>query len=201
MGGILILRKNGRSDCSLRPFFTLRERNAESGLWDSAVKAMKKYLNALMLLLMLTALLFQTGCSSQKTAAAAEQTQEAGAESREKSEAPVTAESLGLADGDYEAAVTLTGGTGRASVASPAAVTVKNGAATATIVWSSSKYDYMLIGGVRYEPVTLEGGSTFEIPLAGFDRELPVTADTVAMGDPHEIDYTLNFSSASLTKR
>ena len=47
----------------------------------------------------------------------------------------------------------------------------------------------MLVDGVRYEPVTLDGGSVFEIPVAGFDWDLPVTADTVAMrfGEPAEI--------------
>jgi hypothetical protein len=106
-----------------------------------------------------------------------------------------------LADGTYEASVTLTGGTGRARVVSPAEITVKGGQATARIVWSSSNYDYMLVGGTKYTPVTLTGGSTFEIPIAGFDQELPVTGDTTAMGDAHEISYTLNFSSASLKQK
>ena len=48
---------------------------------------------------------------------------------------------LNLADGDYTAAVTLEGGSGRASVQSPAKIHVENGQATATIVWSSSNYD------------------------------------------------------------
>ena len=30
-----------------------------------------------------------------------------------------------------------------------------------------------------------------------FDAEMEVTADTVAMSEPHEIDYTLNFDSTT----
>ena len=38
---------------------------------------------------------------------------------------------------------------------------------------------------------------TFEIPVSVFDAEMEVTADTVAMSEPHEIDYTLNFDSTT----
>ena len=34
--------------------------------------------------------------------------------------------------------------------------------------------------------------------MAALDTELAVTADTVAMSTPHEIDYTLTFDSATL---
>ena len=102
------------------------------------------------------------------------------------------------ADGSYTCAVTLEGGSGRATVGSPAALTVANGAMTATIVWSSPNYDYMLIDGEKYLPINTEGNSTFEIPVAALDTALAVTADTVAMSTPHEIDYTLTFASATL---
>lgn len=102
------------------------------------------------------------------------------------------------ADGTYTCAVTLEGGSGRATVESPAALTVADGALTATIVWSSPNYDYMLIDGEKYLPINTEGNSTFEIPVAALDTALAVTADTVAMSTPHEIDYTLTFDSATL---
>ena len=102
------------------------------------------------------------------------------------------------ADGTYTCAVTLEGGSGRATVESPAALTVAAGAMTATIVWSSPNYDYMLIDGEKYLPINTEGNSTFEIPVAALDTALAVTADTVAMSTPHEIDYTLTFDSATL---
>ncbi len=105
-------------------------------------------------------------------------------------------------DGNYTADVTLSGGTGRAAVLSPAALRCSNGQFTATIVWSSPNYDYMKVNGVRYDLVSAPGeNSAFEIPVAAFDQALAVIADTVAMSEPHEIEYTLTFDSASLTKQ
>lgn len=109
-----------------------------------------------------------------------------------------TAASLGLQDGSYLVDVKLEGGSGKASVSSPAQLTVKDGQVTATIVWSSPNYDYMKVDGVQYDPLAVEGNSTFEIPVAGFDWKLPVLADTTAMSTPHEIEYTLCFDSATL---
>ena len=102
------------------------------------------------------------------------------------------------ADGTYTCDVTLEGGSGRATVESPAALTVADGKMTATIVWSSPNYDYMIVDGEKYLPTNTEGNSTFEIPVAALDTALNVTADTVAMSTPHEIEYTLTFDSASL---
>ena len=112
---------------------------------------------------------------------------------------PATDEAAELpADGSYTCAVTLEGGSGRATVDSPAALNVADGTMTATIVWSSPNYDYMLIDGEKYLPVNTDGNSTFEIPVAALDTALAVTADTVAMSTPHEIDYTLTFDSTTL---
>ena len=109
-------------------------------------------------------------------------------------------EDLKLEDGTYETEVTLTGGTGKATVESPAKVEIKDKEATATIIWSSPNYDYMIVDGEKYEPVNKDGNSTFEIPVSVFDAEMEVTADTVAMSTPHQIDYTLNFDSSSMKK-
>lgn len=109
-----------------------------------------------------------------------------------------TAADLGLADGTYEVQVTLEGGSGKAYVESPATMTVENGVAVATIVWSSPNYDYMVVDGEKYLPVNTDGNSTFEIPVGGFDWALNVKADTVAMSTPHEIDYTLYFDSGTI---
>ena len=109
-------------------------------------------------------------------------------------------EELKLEAGTYETDVTLTGGSGRASVESPAKVEIKDKEATATIIWSSPNYDYMIVDGEKYEPVNKDGNSTFEIPVTVFDAEMEVTADTVAMSTPHEIEYTLNFDSSSMKK-
>ena len=102
------------------------------------------------------------------------------------------------ADGTYTCDVTLEGGSGRATVESPAALTVADGKMTAAIVWSSPNYDYMLVDGEKYLPTNTDGNSIFEIPVAALDTALDVTADTVAMSTPHEIEYTLTFDSASL---
>lgn len=110
-----------------------------------------------------------------------------------------TAEDLSLADGAYQVDVTLEGGSGRASVESPAQMTVENGKVTATIVWSSSNYDYMKVNGVRYDAVIENDRSVFTIPVTCFDWKLAVVADTIAMSQPHEIDYALRFDSASIT--
>lgn len=103
-----------------------------------------------------------------------------------------------LSDGAYEVAVTLEGGTGRASVQSPTSMTVHDGSATATIVWSSPHYDYMVVEGTRYLPVNDGGNSTFEIPVLTFDEPFEVIADTTAMSTPHEITYELTFVSSSV---
>ena len=110
-----------------------------------------------------------------------------------------TAGSLGLADGVYTAEVTLNGGSGRASITSPAKITVENGTAMAEIEWSSSKYDNMTVGGEKYSPVNTEGNSVFVIPVTGFDCKMPVSATTTAMSTPHDIEYTLFFDSSTLT--
>ena len=110
-----------------------------------------------------------------------------------------TVEDLALADGTYTAEVAFSGGSGKSHIDSPVTLTIADGKAVATVVWSSSKYDYMVVDGERYDVLTTEPGSTFEIPVAAFDTDLTVIGDTTAMSTPHEIEYTLNFSSESLT--
>ena len=98
-----------------------------------------------------------------------------------------------LPDGEYEIEVQLTGGSGRASVTSPAILQVQDEKAVIEIEWSSPNYDYMTLDGETYLPVNTEGNSVFRIPVEAFDRDITVIADTVAMSTPHEIEYTLNF--------
>lgn len=99
-----------------------------------------------------------------------------------------------LEDGKYTVNVTLEGGSGRASVDTPAKVTVTDGQAYATIVWSSANYDYMLVDGEKYLNENEGGNSTFTFPIDGVPCEMDVVGDTTAMSTPHEIDYTLTFS-------
>ena len=125
---------------------------------------------------------------------------EADGEAAGASEDKKTVEDLKLEDGEYTVDVAMEGGSGKASVDSPAALEIKDGKITATIVWSSPNYDYMIVNDEKYEPVNKDGNSTFEIPVDAFDYKMPVTADTVAMSTPHEIEYTLQFDSASVAK-
>ena len=102
-----------------------------------------------------------------------------------------------LADGRYLVGVTLEGGSGRAGVESPAEVVVTGGAATATLVWSSPYYEEMTVDGAAYRPVGVAGEpAVFEIPVR-LDEGMAVSARTIAMGAPHDIDYTLRFDSAT----
>lgn len=103
-----------------------------------------------------------------------------------------TAGAAGLGDGNYMVEVSMTGGSGRASVRSPAELTVADRKATVRLEWSSPNFDYMKVGGNTYYPVNSDGNSVFEIPLQKFGS-MPVAADTTAMGTPHEINYTMTF--------
>lgn len=111
-----------------------------------------------------------------------------------------TVESLKLEDGSYTVEVTLEGGSGKASVESPANLRAEGGKVYATIIFSSPNYDYMIVNDEKFETVNAEGNSTFEIPVSHFDRKMPVKANTIAMSEPHEIDYTLHFDSATIKK-
>ena len=110
----------------------------------------------------------------------------------------VTAEDLGLADGEYLVEAERFGGSGRASIESPARLTIQDGKPVLEVIFSSPHYDYMLVDGEKYEPVNMEGNSTFLIPAPGFDALFPVVADTTAMSKPHEIDYAILLNSGSL---
>lgn len=101
-------------------------------------------------------------------------------------------------DGIYTCEVTLRGGTGRADITSPCDVTIMGDNATATIEWSSPNYDYMIIDGETYYPVNADGNSVFEIPVTAWNAPMNVVADTTAMSEPHEIEYTLYFNSSTL---
>ena len=97
-------------------------------------------------------------------------------------------------DGEYTIHVALEGGSGRASVQSPAELTVQNGQMTVKIVWSSKNYDLMVVDGTEYTPTYENDLSVFEIPLSDSNTSIAVQAETTAMSQPHMIDYTLTFT-------
>ena len=102
-------------------------------------------------------------------------------------------EKLTVADGTYQVNVMLSGGSGRAKIASPTELTIKDGRATAKIVWSSDKYDYMEVEGIRFTPEIQNGHSVFMVPVTELDKPLAMVGDTTAMSTPHAIDYQLTF--------
>ena len=110
-----------------------------------------------------------------------------------------TAEDLKIEDGNYYIDVDLDGGSGRASIESPALLLIQDGFSYAMITWSSSNYDYMVVeDDMVIDAEIVDDKSTFVIPVKGFDHKLPVVADTTAMSKPHEIEYTLYFDSDTI---
>ena len=104
-----------------------------------------------------------------------------------------------IPDGSYWIRVSMTGGSGRASISSPTGFYVKDGQATADIHWSSASYDYMKLDGVRYNAFTdAAGHSAMTIPVSTLDTAIPVLADTTAMSKPYEIEYQLSFDGSAL---
>ena len=103
-----------------------------------------------------------------------------------------------IADGEHTIEVAIEGGTGKASIESPAVIRKSGDEIVAVITWSSPYYDYMIVDGQRYEPVNTEGNSVFEIPVPTLGSPLEVIADTTAMSEPHEIEYTITFDPTSI---
>lgn len=113
--------------------------------------------------------------------------------------APVEAVSVDLPDGEYSVSAELTGGSGKAYVSTPTLMTVKDGKAYARLEWSSSNYDYMIVGTETYYNLAEEGrNSVFEIPIGCWDTKMSVIADTTAMGTPHEVQYDITFYESSI---
>ena len=107
-----------------------------------------------------------------------------------------------LTNGEYAIDVTMTGGSGKATIQSPTLLTLNDGIAYATITWSSSNYDYMIVDGQKYLNESEEdANSRFMIPIADLTQDVPVIADTLAMGTPHEVQYVLTFDPASIASK
>ena len=105
-----------------------------------------------------------------------------------------------LEDGVYAMDLTIEGGSGKAEILSPAKVTVKDGQMKAEVRWNSPNYDYMMVAGERYLPVSTDGNSVFQIPVTILDQPFSVIGNTVAMSNPHEIEYTLTFHTEGMSR-
>ncbi|MBE6842512.1 MAG: hypothetical protein E7510_06730 [Ruminococcus sp.] len=103
-----------------------------------------------------------------------------------------------MVDGKYMIDVELTGGSGKATVKSPAELIVDNGDMQAKIEWNSPNYDYMKIGDEEYYPEPDNENSVFIINVSELDKDIEITAQTVAMSKPRMIDYTLHFDSSTM---
>ena len=104
-----------------------------------------------------------------------------------------------LTNGEYSIQVDLEGGSGKASVSSPTLMLVKDGRMYAELQWRSSNYDYMIVDGEKFLNESEEGrNSVFTVPITVLDDKMKVIADTLAMGAPHEINYTLTFYEDSI---
>ncbi|MCR4568085.1 MAG: ABC transporter substrate-binding protein [Pseudobutyrivibrio sp.] len=104
-------------------------------------------------------------------------------------------------NGSYQCQVSLEGGSGRASLESPAKVTVEEGRKTVELVWSSPNYDYMIVDDVKYDNEAEAGeNSVFTIPFLEYDTGFDVVADTTAMSKPHEIEYKITVYSPGKEK-
>ena len=143
------------------------------------------------------------GCSSSSSSSAAASGSAGSASASASTSAGAGASSAAidpsnLHDGEYKVAVTLVGGSGKASVESPAKLIVAAGDMTAVIVWSSSNYDLMVVDGEEYLPVPRAGNSTFEIPVSTLDTDQAVKARTTVENESRTEDYTLHFDSSTL---
>lgn len=101
-------------------------------------------------------------------------------------------------DGNYTVEGVLKGGTGRVQIVSPISISVADGKATATIIWTSSYYEYMIIGDVKYLPDSKgEDTTTFRIPITSLDP-IPLVAQTTKMSKPYDIEYRIVFDAQTL---
>lgn len=92
----------------------------------------------------------------------------------------------------------LEGGSGRAYIENPIRIKNTEDGYIATIIWSSKYYDYMIVDDVKYLPVLADEHSVFEIPVADLNKSLEVVADTTAMSEPHEIEYSITFNVTTM---
>lgn len=90
--------------------------------------------------------------------------------------------------------ITFEGGSGKAHVESPVSVATTPEGMFATLVWSSEKYDYVIVDGNKYLNENPGGKSTFTVPVKSLEEPLQLIGDTTAMSTPHEIEYTITWN-------
>lgn len=107
--------------------------------------------------------------------------------------------STSLADGVYTPdKFSWSGGTGKVKI-SCNKVTVKNGQAYATIVFSSSSYAYVKANGRKYYGTISGNSSSFTIPVA-LNQNNTIIGMTTKMSADHEIQYSIYIYLAAAAK-
>ena len=95
-----------------------------------------------------------------------------------------------LKDGVYKPdKFSWSGGSGRVNITCDK-VTIKNGQALATIVFSSSAYQYVKANGKKYLPTHTGGKSIFVIPVE-LNKNNSIIGMTTKMSAAHEITYSI----------
>ena len=95
-----------------------------------------------------------------------------------------------LKDGVYKPdKFSWSGGSGRGNITCDK-VTIKNGQALATIVFSSSAYQYVKANGKKYLPTHTGGKSIFVIPVE-LNKNNSIIGMTTKMSTAHEITYSI----------
>lgn len=95
-----------------------------------------------------------------------------------------------LKDGVYKPdKFSWSGGSGRVNITCDK-VTIKNGQALATIVFSSSAYQYVKANGKKYLPTHTGGKSIFVIPVE-LNKNNSIIGMTTKMSTAHEITYSI----------
>lgn len=107
--------------------------------------------------------------------------------------------STGLPDGVYTPdSFSWSGGTGRVKI-SCNKITVKNGQAYATIVFSSNSYAYVKANGRTYYGTVSGGSTSFTIPVA-LNKNNKILGMTTKMTATHEIEYNIYVYLAAAAK-
>ena len=122
-----------------------------------------------------------------------------GGNRTEAEPAPLTLEEAGLRKGSYSLEGELKGGSGKAHFDGPLFLTVEEEGSFLTFTMSSPYYDYVIVEGERFEPLEPDGNSTFRVPFERLNEDFLFTADTTAMSEPHEIDYSVRIDLEALT--
>lgn len=102
-----------------------------------------------------------------------------------------------IKDGTYIIGFSFTGGSGKATATS-ATLIVSGGKMQVKITMSSPNFTKAVVGGATYKNQSAGSNSTFTFPVSALDSAMTVTATTVAMSQPHDIDYQLTLNSSSL---